>query len=251
MAQKKMQKYRMTICYDGTRYKGWQRLKQTRETIQDKIESVLSRYFDDAITIDGAGRTDAGVHARAQVCSFTATATDVTILLQQLNRYLPEDIVVTEVEKADERFHARFHAVSKTYVYTLWTAAYPPVFERQYVLPITPSIDLARMETCAGYLIGQHDFKGFCTDKTKKSTVRTLHHIVFEREGDVIRCKFTGDGFLYNMVRILMGTLLEVGEGKREPESVLEVFEHLDRRLAGETAPAQGLTLEAVAYESD
>ncbi|MBS7528127.1 tRNA pseudouridine(38-40) synthase TruA [Fusibacter paucivorans] len=244
-------KYRMTVSYDGTRYKGWQRLKQTRETIQDKIESVLSRYFDEAIVIDGAGRTDAGVHARAQVCSFSAPETEVVVLQQYMNRYLPEDIAVTAVTQADSRFHARFNAVSKTYAYMLWTAPYPPIFERQYVLQVAEPIDLARMEACAAYLIGRHDFKGFCTDKTKKSTVRTIHKIVFERQEHIITCRFTGDGFLYNMVRILMGTLLEVGKGKREPESVLEVLEHLDRRYAGETAPAQGLILEVVDYEGD
>jgi tRNA pseudouridine38-40 synthase len=251
MAQDKRRKYRLTICYDGTRYKGWQRLKQTRETIQDKIESVLTRLFDKAITVDGAGRTDAGVHAKAQVCSFSAPDIETELLRQQMNRYLPDDIAVTEVMIVSDRFHARFNAVSKTYVYSLWTAQYPPVFERQYVTLVTQPVDLARMKACADYLTGKHDFKGFCTDKTKKSTVRTLQQITFQREGDVIRCRFTGDGFLYNMVRILMGTLLEVGLGQREPESVLKVFETLDRSLAGSTAPAQGLMLESIVYVNE
>lgn len=247
-----MQTYKMTIQYEGTRYKGWQRLKTTDMTIQSKIEQVLTRYFDAPIEISGSGRTDAGVHAQAQVAHFAAPhAVDLKACIEALNRYLPEDIVVRHLEAVSDQFHARFHAVSKVYTYRLWTAPYPPVFERHYVVPIQgPPPNIDKMKQASKLFLGTHDFKAYSTDKTKKSTVRTLTDIAFIQTEQELQIVFTGEGFLYNMVRILVGTLLEIGTGQRTMESIEQVFKSGKRELAGETAPAKGLILTHVHYEN-
>lgn len=244
-----MARYKLEIAYEGTKYKGWQRLKQTEETIQGKIEGVLSRYCGQEMTIDGAGRTDAGVHARCQVASFDGPLLDELALRTAMNTYLPEDIVIKSVTQVGGRFHARFNATEKTYVYTIWTAAYPPVFERKFVTVVTERIDLDAMKLASRLLIGQHDFKGFSTDKTKKSTTRTIKKIDFEISPEKVKIYYTGDGFLYNMVRILTGTLLEIGMGSMTPEAILEILAKKDRSIAGPTAPPQGLALWHVNYD--
>lgn len=237
--------YKLSVVYEGTRYKGWQRQKNSEMTIQGKIESVLSRYFGHPIEINGASRTDAGVHAAAQVANFkTDRAVEAKELMAYVNQYLPEDIGIFEIEAVPESYHARFHTKRKVYLYRLWTADYPPVFQRREVFwHRGASLDMEAMKEGAKLIEGKHDFKGFCTDKTKKSTERNLREISIAVTENEIRFIVEGDGFLYNMVRIIVGTLLEIGEGKRTPESVLRVLETGDRALAGETAPAQGLLL--------
>ena len=243
--------YKMIVQYDGTKYKGWQRLKTTDMTIQQKIETVLSRLFDENVEIHGSGRTDAGVHALNQVAHFkTENFIDPKALKSDLNRYLPEDIVIKSVDPCDGDFHARFNALEKTYVYRLWLADYPPVFERNQVWDLEDKhIDLAQMQAASNLFIGKHDFKGFSTDKTKKSTTRTIYSIAFVQEADHLKIIFKGDGFLYNMVRILVGTMVEIGLGTRTIDSITEVFHTQKREKAGETAPAKGLYLESVRYE--
>lgn len=243
------QKYRLTIAYEGTRYKGWQRLKQTPETIQGKVESVLSRIFEIPIQIDGASRTDAGVHAKAQVASFSAPIISCEVLSEQLNKYLPKDIAVTSVNIAPTDFHARFKAKHKTYHYVIWRAPYRPIFERNVVTVVDGPLDVGAMRSAAKLLVGKLDFKGFSSDKTKKSTIRTLASIEIMENSETITLIFKGDGFLYNMVRIIVGTLIEVGQGKRTEEDIKETLTSKVRSTAGETAPAEGLTLVEVAYD--
>ncbi|MGX8797072.1 tRNA pseudouridine(38-40) synthase TruA [Fusibacter sp. JL298sf-3] len=245
-----MQNYKGIVHYEGTKYKGWQRLKQSGDTVQGKIEETLSRLLNETVAINGSGRTDAGVHARGQVFNFqTAHAVAPEWLLQQVNHYLPEDIAVLAIEPVDARFHARFHAVSKTYVYRIWRAPYPPVFQRRTVWAYDGELDSATMRQMAQLMVGKRDFKAFSTDKTKKSTVRTLTSIDIVESEELMTLTFKGDGFLYNMVRILAGTLLAAGRGEFTPEKLNRAFETGDRSLVGETLPAKGLTLEAVVYD--
>lgn len=246
--------YKLIIQYEGTRYKGWQRLKTTDQTIQQKIENVLSRLLGEPIEIDGSGRTDAGVHALGQVASFktTQTITDFNEFRFQMNQYLPDDIIILEIQAENDRFHARLNAVSKTYVYQIWLADHPPLIERNWVLNLGAKrhqLNFEKMKLASEHLIGKKDFKGFSTDKTKKGTIRTIEAITWEIHGDILQIKFTGDGFLYNMIRILVGSLLEIGFNERQIESLNQIIASKDRSLAGETAPAQGLYLESVRYE--
>ena len=245
--------YKMTLSYDGTRYKGWQRLKTSEATIQQKVESVLSRIFGQDIEIHGSGRTDAGVHAKNQVAHFkSAKRIEPKLLKEDLNRFLPEDIAIKDIAFCASDFHARFNATEKTYVYTLWTADYPPVFERDFVWDMpNKRLDLYKMKQAVPFFIGKHDFKGFSTDKTKKSTTRTIYDITFEQDDTQLKIIFRGDGFLYNMVRILVGTMLEIGLGTRELSSITDIFQTQKREKAGETAPSKGLTLDSVKYEHE
>ena len=242
--------FKLTLCYDGTRYRGWQKQGNTDNTIQAKLETLLSRMLGQTVEVAGSGRTDAGVHARRQVCSFRAeTELSTEIMLTELRKYLPEDIGALALEEAEERFHARLSCREKTYVYRLWNSAAPNVFERKYVTAWPGVLDEEKMRQAAELLCGEHDFSAFCTARgKKKSAVRRLKNIDFQREGEELRLIFTGDGFLYNMVRILTGTLLEVGSGQRSAESVGEALASGKRELAGFTAPAQGLFLWELRY---
>lgn len=244
-----MHNYKMTIQYDGGRYSGWQRQGNTSSTIQGKLEQALTRLIGQEIELSGSGRTDGGVHALGQVANFRAKAfLDCEKFRKQLNEALPEDIYVSDLRLAGERFHARFSAKEKVYRYTIETGAERNVFARKYVYHLPEVLDIGRMQDTAALLLGTHDFKGFSTGRTKKTTVRHLSSIDIRREGANVTLTFTGNGFLYNMVRILAGTLIEVGLGQRAPESVLSVLETGDRSGAGFTAPAQGLCLMEVRY---
>ena len=246
-----MKNYRLTLCYEGTRYKGWQKQGNTGQTLQEKLETLLGRLLEQPVEIAGSGRTDAGVHARRQVCSFRAeTDRSCEELLGALRAHLPEDIGAIALEEAAPRFHARLSCTGKTYVYRVWNSEAPNVFERRIVCPFPAALDLPAMERAAALLCGTHDFSAFCANRhMKKSAVRNLRRIEFLRMGEELRIQFTGDGFLYHMVRILTGTLLEVGAGQRSPEDMPAVLASLDRGRAGFTAPAQGLTLWDVYYE--
>lgn len=242
--------YRLTLCYDGTRYCGWQRLPNEKLTVQGKVEEALSEVFGTPIEVSGSGRTDAGVHAKGQVASFHAPEKPLGDVLPQLRHLLPEDIGVLDLAYAPERFHARLSAVEKTYQYRVWNSAEPDVFERRFRAQIYQPLDLAKMREAAALLVGEHDFLGFCANKHfKKSSVRTLCALSVEQDGNEIRFTLTADGFLYHMARILVGTLLEIGSGRREAASIAEIFARKDRALAGETAPAKGLCLMEVRYE--
>ncbi len=244
-----MRNLRLDICYDGTRYRGWQRLAGRDDTIQGKLESCLSRILGEEIEISGSGRTDAGVHANHQIANFHCESTmPAQELLEQLRRYLPEDIGIHSCKDASARFHARLNAKEKTYQYRIWNSDAPCVFERRWVAVMPEKLDLSAMEQAAELLCGEHDFSAFCGNaKIKKSTVRYIRSIELLREGNELRIRFTGNGFLHNMVRILVGTLVEVGRGDRTPESVGALFGN-KRAEAGFLAPAKGLCLEEVIY---
>ena len=243
---------RITLEYDGSRYDGWQKQGNTDNTIQGKLENVLFRMSGEEIEVHGSGRTDAGVHARGQVANFHINAEicpDGESAREYLNRYLPDDIAVLEVREASPRFHARYKAAGKTYCYTCYDGPVKPVFNRKYVTKLIETVDVDRMKQAAVYLEGEHDYKSFCGNpKMKKSTIRIVDKIEVRRSKGYIYFTFHGTGFLQNMVRILVGTLLEVGKGKIPPEQVKEILEAKDRQQAGPTAPAEGLCLIKVDY---
>ena len=244
-----MRNLRLDICYDGTRYRGWQRLPGKDDTIQGKIETTLSRILGEPIEISGSGRTDAGVHARGQVANFHCESTmPAGDILNQLRRYLPEDIGIYSCREVSPRFHARLNAKEKTYCYRIWNSEKPCVFLRRYVTVIPEPLDLEKMRQTAAWFPGEHDFSAFCGNaKIKKSTVRFIRSLDVDRVGEEIRITVTGNGFLHNMVRIIAGTLIEAGRGERQPDSVAELFGG-KRSEAGFLAPGQGLCLMEVEY---
>lgn len=244
-----MRNIRLDICYDGSRYRGWQRLGDSDNTIQGKLETALSRILGEPIEIHGSGRTDAGVHAMGQVASFHCESDmDCREILSQLRRYLPEDMGITACREAEPRFHARLTAKQKTYRYRIWNSDAPCVFDRKYVAVFPESLDLQSMEAAAAHLLGEHDFAGFCSAKSKKkSTVRRIDSVKICPVGEEIQITVTGSGFLHNMMRILVGTLIEVGRGERAAASIPELFS-AKRADAGFLAPAQGLCLMEVKY---
>lgn len=245
-----MGRFKLTIQYDGSRYDGWQRQGNTGNTIQGKLEEVFSRMTGDTVEIQGAGRTDGGVHAAGQVATLSLPeGFSPEDILAYANRYLPEDIAVTAAERVPERFHARLSAKGKVYRYAIRLGAAPDVFRRKYMWHLPKPLDIAAMEQAAGYLTGTHDYRAFCSNRRyKKSTVRTVSAIEITRQGDDLYLTFRGDGFLYNMVRILTGTLVEVGLGQRKAEEMPTIFASRERTSAGKTAPAQGLCLMEVVY---
>lgn len=247
-----MPNYKLLLQYDGSRYRGWQRLSDSDLTVQGKVETALSRLFDAPVEVAGSGRTDAGVHARGQVASFrTQTDLPPTQILEHLRRYLPEDIGALELDYAPPRFHARYSAVEKTYCYRLWNSDAPCVFDRRFVYVFPEPLDEKLMRRGAALLMGTHDFAAFSAARTKKSTVRTLRALSLDRVGQELRFTLTADGFLHHMVRVIVGTLLEIGRGVREPSSVEELFAAGRRAEAGFTVPAKGLCLMEVRYEGD
>lgn len=242
--------YKMTIAYDGTRYYGWERQPDNDMTIQGKLESVLTLMTGAPVEVIGAGRTDAGVHAKGMVANVHLnTAMTPKEIQDYMNGYLPDDICIREIRKASDRFHSRYNALGKTYCYTCYVGELKPVFNRKYVYIPEQIPDVERMRQAAEYLTGTHDFKSFCHNpKMKKSTVRKVDRIDIVKKGDYLNFTYHGTGFLQYMVRILTGTLLEVGCGKRTPESMEELLEARNRTLAGFTAPAKGLCLMEVDY---
>ena len=249
MAKISRNNYKLTISYDGSRYYGWEH-QPDKDTIQGKLESVISKLTGTETEVIGAGRTDAGVHAKGMVANAVITTNlSEQELKEQINRYLPDDICVTDLKIAAERFHARYKAVGKTYRYTCYYGENKPVFDRKYLYRLDQEPDLEKMIKAAEYLTGEHDYASFCSNpKMKKSTVRIVDKIEIKKKSGYITFTYHGTGFLQHMVRILTGTLLEVGYGKRPPESIPELIEATDRKLAGFTAPAQGLCLISVDY---
>lgn len=270
---------KLIISYDGTRYFGWEHQPNTDMTIQGKLENVLNMMltseegkktgdvtgsiektadgtvdaaeFGKGVTVIGAGRTDAGVHARAMTANVILdTEKTCDEILAYMNRYLPEDISVNKVSEASAHFHSRYNAKGKTYRYTCWYGDTKPVFDRKYTSVLDKKPDVEKMREAAELLVGMHDYKSFCGNpKMKKSTVRVVDNIQIEESGNYIRFYYHGNGFLQNMVRIMTGTLLEVGFGKKKPEDIPGIIEGKNRQLAGFTAEAKGLTLMKVDYE--
>lgn len=245
-----MKNIKMTIKYDGSRYKGFQRLQDNDMTIQGKIESVLSKMTDENIEIIGSGRTDMGVHAYGQVANFK-TNSDMSIKKMEayLYEYLPEDIVVTQLEEVEERFHSRYNAKSKVYLYKIYNNKVHDPFLRKYTTHISKRLDLDLMKEASQFLIGEHDFTSFASSKSKKkSNIRTIESISIQENNNVIEIYVEGDGFLYNMVRIIAGALLEVGLRKKSPQDIKDILDAKDRTKASDTAPAKGLYLYKVKY---
>ena len=245
-----MRNIRLLLQYEGTRYQGWQRQTSSDNTIQGKLETLLSKMCQEPIEIAASGRTDAGVHAMGQVANFhTNSDMSTEEMLAYCNRYLPEDIAVVEVSEAAPRFHSRLNACGKCYCYRVINSDIPNVFWRRYAQEVPDELDEAAMRKAVELLLGEHDFKSFTSAKKgKKSTVRRIDEISIVREGDLLNFTFVGNGFLHHMIRILMGTLLEVGMGKRSPESMTDVLEACNREKAGPLVPAKGLTLMKVYY---
>lgn len=246
-----MKNYKIIVQYDGSRYKGWQVQKSTDMTIQGKLQDILTTMCGQDIEVIGSGRTDAGVHAYGQVANFHVPEHfKAQEILEYLNLYLPMDIAVISIDEVDERFHARFNAVKKTYVYRIHTSSIPNVFERKYMYTYTEKLDVDAMRKAASLMLGTHDFAAFCGNKKmKKSTVRTVTDIVIEEKENEIQIAYTGDGFLQNMIRIMMGTLIEVGNGTKKPEDISVILDSKVRENAGYTVPPEGLCLVRVEYE--
>lgn len=245
-----MRNIKLTIEYDGSRYLGWQRLGSSDKTIQGKIETILTKMLGTDIEIVGSGRTDAGTHARGQIANFkTDSSMSLTEMGDIFNHQLPRDIVVKKIEEVSERFHARYNATGKKYSYHVWNDVIPSAFERHYSFHFPEELNLDLVNRACEKLMGTHDFIGFSSlKKTKKSTVRTIKELSIKQEGSLLHFTFVGDGFLYKMVRIIMGTLLEIGTGKLELAIIDELFENKSRSNAGMTVPSQGLFLDEVYY---
>lgn len=244
-----MKNYKMIIEYDGRRYSGWEE-KEGRDTIQGKIQAVLSELCKAPVKVIGAGRTDAGVHARGMVANVHMELSQETDEIRDyLNRYLPDDICVTEVSEVSERFHARYNAAGKTYCYTCYSGDVKTVFDRKYVYSIGFHPDIAAMRQAAEYLVGEKDFAAFCGNaKMKKSTVRRIDSIEIIQKGAYITFTYHGNGFLQYQIRIMTGTLLEVGKGSSRPEQIVQILSSKKRENAGPTLPPQGLCLIKIDY---
>jgi len=254
-----MRNIRMIISYDGTSYNGFQS-QPNGNTIQDRLEHALSRLTGEPVKIIGSGRTDAGVHARKQVVNFsTSSRIPTEKWTKALNSLLPEDILAVYADEVPEYFHARKCAKMKTYRYTIRNSCYPDIFRRHFEYHHYTPLDHAAMRRALAYLVGTHDFTSLCSARsTQESHVRTLFRAELTavpimddpiREGTLITIDLTGNGFLYNMVRIIVGTLIQIGEGKRTSESMGLILAGKDRSLAGPTAMAHGLTLWDIKYD--
>ncbi|MCA0985600.1 tRNA pseudouridine(38-40) synthase TruA [Halobacillus yeomjeoni] len=247
-----MERMRCVIQYDGTKYAGYQ-IQPNGITIQEELEKALSKmHKGQKVKVTASGRTDSGVHAMGQVIHFDS---DLTIPYQNWKRaltsLLPDDIHISSVEGVSRDFHARYDAKGKEYRYFVWNEREPDVFNRYYRYHVKADLDIGRMKIACRYLLGEHDFTSFCSPKTdiKGSKVRTIHEASVEKEGSELVFTFNGSGFLYNMVRILVGTLLEIGRNEREPDDILNILKAKSRDAAGKTAPPQGLFLWSVFYE--
>ncbi len=245
-----MNNYRLTIQYDGGRYKGWQRLGGGENTIQEKIEHVLSELAGHDIEIIGCSRTDAGVHALAQIANFKIEETlSEGHIKNYLNQYLPQDICVVDVASVSENFHARYNAKDKTYLYKIWNNEYTNPFMRKYSMHVNKKLNVEQMRDASRFLIGAHDFTAFSNAKSKKkSMVREIYSIEFEEENGFINIRVQGDGFLYNMVRWMIGTLIEVGLGNMEANEIPGIIASKERDKTGNLVEACGLYLEKITY---
>ena len=246
-----MRNIKMTIEYDGSNFKGFQKLKDNENTIQGKLESVLSQMADENIEIIGSGRTDMGVHAYGQVVNFKTNCNlSLNKMHKYLYEYLPQSIAIREIEEVDDRFHSRYNAMGKTYCYTCYVGDKKPVFNRKYV-HITGAVpDVEAMKKAASYLVGVHDFASFCSANSQaQTTVRTIYDCTVSKAGDIITIRVTGNGFLYNMVRIIAGTLVKIGGSDMPADAMKGIIAATDRAAAGPTAPAHGLTMIGLKYE--
>jgi len=251
-----MKNVKIEIEYDGTNYNGWQIQQRrpdsirTEKTIQGVIERVLSGILQEEIKISGSGRTDSGVHAVGQIANFkTKSKMPMAVMQRALNSLLPKDIVIVDIEEAGLNFHARFDALSKIYRYQILNRAYSTAFDRLYQLHVPYKLDVKLMAREARVLIGRKDFKSFqAADKRERNSVRNIKRLSVRKDGTLINIDIEANGFLYNMVRNIVGTLIEAGRGKFAPGSMRKILLARDRTKAGPTAPAKGLSLMRVKY---
>lgn len=245
-----MKRIKLTVAYDGTDYCGWQ-IQKNGITVEKVLNRALSRLTGEEITVVGASRTDAGVHARGNVAVFdTDTRIPAERIVYAVNALLPEDVVVVRSEEVPAGWHPRKCVSVKTYEYRILNKEFPDPVRRRDTYFVSFSLDIERMRRAAEYLKGEHDFKSFCSAQTAvETTVRTIYDLDIKKEGEIITIRVRGNGFLYNMVRIIAGTLAGVGRGYFEPEDMERMLEAKDRTQAGVTAPPQGLTLVGIEYE--
>ncbi len=244
-----MRTYKLTIAYDGTRYQGWQRQPDTDLTIQGTLERTICVLKGYPVEVNGSGRTDGGVHAEAQTASIRLSGkVDEETFCREWNEMLPEDIRVLRVELVKNGFHARYSASGKLYEYTVDTREKADVFTRKYCFHFPEHPDVEAMRSAAERLVGKHDFAAFTDRNEEQSSIRTIYRIQIEEHGSKIKFLYEGNGFMYHMVRILTGTLLEAGTGKRTLEETAALLEGGERWRAGFLAPACGLKLKAVYY---
>lgn len=245
-----MPNYRLTIQYDGGRYRGWQRLANTDNTIQGKLERVLAEMVGEATDIIGCSRTDAGVHAFGQIGNFHTKRNFSEVEVKEyFNRYLPEDISVVDVDIVSDRFHARYNAKSKTYLYKIWNKEFSHPFMRKYSMHVAEKLNLTDMLKAGSYFIGEHDFTAYSNAKSKKkSMVRNIISIDIKEEEGFINIRISGDGFLYNMVRKIVGTLVSVGLGEIDAKAIPDIIDSGIRKDTGRMADPWGLYLEKIEY---
>lgn len=244
-----MIRVKLVVAYDGTNYCGWQ-IQDNGITIEEVLNRELSSLLREDIKVIGASRTDSGVHALGNVAVFdTETRIPAEKISFALNQRLPEDIRIQSSCQVADDFHPRFCDTIKTYEYRIWNTRFPNPIVRLYSKFVYYNLDMEKMQKAADYLVGEHDFKSFCSTRTQvENTVRTVTEITFRKEGNMIIMKICGTGFLYNMVRIIMGTILKCGMGMYEPEHVKEILDACDRAKAGPKAEACGLTLVGIEY---
>ena len=240
----------LTVAYDGTNYHGWQ-LQPNGITIESVLNQALSDLLEENITVIGASRTDAGVHSLGNLAVFdTNTRIPAEKISYALNQRLPEDIVIQESKEVAANFHPRRCSSRKTYEYKILNRQFPDPTRRRDTYFYHYGLDVEKMRKAAGFLVGEHDFKSFCSIHTSaETTVRTIYAIDVKKEEDVIAIRIEGSGFLYNIVRIIAGTLVEVGNGKLEPETLKQILNQKARNAAGPTAPAHGLTMIGIVIE--
>lgn len=243
-----MKRIKLIVAYDGSAYHGWQ-IQPGAPTIEGELNRALSELMQEEIQVIGASRTDSGVHALCNVAVFdTKTRIPAEKIAYALNQRLPEDIKVQESSEVAQDFHPRHCVSRKTYEYRILNREFPLPTKRLYAHFTYVPMDIERMRQAAAYLVGEHDFKSFCSvNSSAETTVRTIYELTVEKQQEEIVIRVCGNGFLYNMVRIIAGTLMEIGRGNMEPEQIKDMLAAKNRQAAGPTAPAQGLTL--VKYE--
>ena len=245
-----MRNIKMILEYDGARYKGWQKQTDDVNTIQGKLENILAKMTGEEVQLIGCGRTDAGVHALSYTANFhTENKMNVNEMIIFLNDNLPDDIAVKSIKDASERFHSRYNILSKTYIYRINNTGFKNVFDRRYIHDIKESLNVEVMRQCADILTGTHDFQSFTTLKSKtKSTIRTINYInIIETKG-ILEIEINGNGFLWNMVRIILGTLIEAGKGNLTPKEAENILNLKKRSEAGPMVPPKALFLKDVEY---
>lgn len=247
-----MKRIKLTVAYDGTNYCGWQ-IQKNGITVEEVLNRTLTKFFKEEIAVIGASRTDSGVHALGNVAVFDA---DVTMpsdkISYAINNLLPDDIRIRKSEEVEADFHPRYCDTRKTYEYKIYNNQFPNPIERLYSHFVYYPLDVEKMQRAADYLVGEHDFKSFCTPKPDvENTVRTIYSIRVTKVEHMVTIRINGNGFLYNMVRIIVGSLMKVGMGMIPPEEIKNILEAKDRTKAGHKAPACGLTLVEIEYPKD